>query len=70
MAVESETEPKGERRVDTKVSAEEKTWGETRRGSRGAGSETEGSSGEKTWGERDKRQPACSPPDRPMPARK
>ena len=41
MAVESETEPKGERRVDTKVSAEEKTWGETRRGSRGAGSETE-----------------------------
>ena len=41
MAVESETEPKGERRVDAKVGEEEKTWGETRRGSRGAYSKTE-----------------------------
>ena len=37
----SETEPKGEKRVYAKVGAEEKTWGETCRGSRGADSETE-----------------------------
>ena len=41
MTVESETEPKGERRVDAKVGEEEKTGEETRRGSRGADSETE-----------------------------
>ena len=46
MADESETEPKGERRVDAKVDEEEKTGEETRRvyksrGSRGADSETE-----------------------------
>ena len=37
VAVESETEPKGERRVDSKVGLE----GETSRGSRGACLETE-----------------------------
>jgi len=29
VAVESEAKPKGERRVNAKVSTEEKTWGET-----------------------------------------
>ena len=64
MAVESETEPKGERRVEAKVSKGE-TLG--KRPAEDPGEPTqrqsEATSGEKTWVERDKRQPAGSPPD-------
>ena len=64
MAVESETEPKGERRVDAK-SAKKKRLG--KRPAEDPGEPTqrqsETTSVEKTWVERDKRQPAGSPPD-------